>query len=187
MSVLAKAAYKSSAIVNLGRPKGGLAILIPKFLRSSVTLIPNNSWRIQSITITIGTLKYLIINLYLPCDLQRSGDHCNELLDTLAEVGETISRNKHDILLNLGDMNTDIGRDTRHVDYVKDFWDKYNVGTICGDVDYTSGEYTIDHFVLYKHQMDIMSQVRAMHVSENSSDHEPIIGKVIAPGWGVAR
>ena len=38
-----------------------------------------------------------------------------------------------------------------------------------------------------KHQMNIMSQVRAMHVSENSSDHEPIIGKVIAPGWGVAR
>ena len=164
MSVLAKAAFKPDSIINNSRPRGGLAILIPKFLRSSIGLINNRSWRIQSITMVVGTIKYLVINLYLPCDLRRSNDKCEELLETLAEVGETIDNNKHDVLLNLGDLNTDISRVTKYVDYVKDFWEKRNLGSVCGNVDYTCGDNVIDHFVMYNHQSDMISEVTAKHI-----------------------
>ena len=110
-------------------------------------------------------------------------DKCDELLETLAEVGEIISTVKHDILINLGDMNIDIKRDTKHVDYVKDFWVKYNLQTICDNLDYTCGINVIDHFSVYKHQVDMFSETRALHPLENSSDHEPIVTRVVVPGW----
>ena len=69
MAVISKGAFKSSSVINNSRPRGGNAILVPKALRSSVGIVESRSWRVQGITIVIGTRKYLILNLYLPCDL----------------------------------------------------------------------------------------------------------------------
>ena len=183
MAVIARGAYKSPTIVNNGRPKGGNAILVPKSIRSSVGIVECRSWRIQAITIVIGTKKFLIFNLYLPCDLRRAMDKCDELLETLAEVGEVINNTKHDILINLGDMNTDIRRESKHVEYVEDFWAKFNLRSICNDIDYTCGGNVIDHFVVYRHQIDLFSDTEALHPLENSSDHDPIMTKVAVLGW----
>ena len=86
MATIIKPAIKARMTINSGRPKGGLALLVPKCLRSYITVVQTKSWRIQAITLVLNTTKYLIINAYLPCDSQRNSDECNELLETLADI-----------------------------------------------------------------------------------------------------
>ena len=183
MAIIAKEAFKQNTGVNNGRPRGGIAILVPKSLRSSVGVINCRSWRIQGITMVVGTLKYLVNNVYLPNDMRGGHAKCTELLDTLAEVSELIRNNKHDVLVKLGDLNADTRRDTKHVEYVKDSWEKFGMETLCDDLDYTCGTNVIDHIVVYKYQWDMFSETKALHPLENSSDHDPIVTRVLAPGW----
>ena len=72
-SVLAKPAFKNFMVQDRGRPKGGLAIIIPKFLRKHIKVIESDSWRIQPIVLEFQERKYLIINSYFPTD-QRTRD-----------------------------------------------------------------------------------------------------------------
>ena len=53
-SVLAQPATKDFNVQNRGRPKGGLAIIVPKKLRKSIKIINSNLWRIQPIILKIG-------------------------------------------------------------------------------------------------------------------------------------
>jgi hypothetical protein len=78
-AVLAKPATKDFNVQNKGRPKGGLAIIVPKSLRKSIKLIGSKSWRIQPIVIDMNGKRLLIINCYFPTDKKNQNDNCPEL------------------------------------------------------------------------------------------------------------
>ena len=65
-AVIAKPATKDFNLQHKGRPRGGLAIIVPKGLRKSIKLINSTSWRIQPIIIEIDGKRLLLINCYFP-------------------------------------------------------------------------------------------------------------------------
>lgn len=54
--------------LNKGRPKGGMFIAVPDSLKNNVADASPGHWRIQAITIDLGSTKTLLINTYFPCD-----------------------------------------------------------------------------------------------------------------------
>ena len=89
----------------------------------------------------IGINKYLIINTYFPCDMQRNGDY-DELLGVLAEIRNIMKNKRYDVLIKLGDLNPSIERNTEHVGYVTNFFNKNNLTTVCDNLDYSCGDVT---------------------------------------------
>ena len=151
MAVIPKAAYKCSSRLDSRRPKGGLALLVPKVLRSNVTTIYCDNWRIQAAILSISNIKLLIINLYLPCDTQRGADSCLELLETLSDIENLISNQNHYIMIQAGDWNAELSRPSNHVAHVTDYWRRNNLKSVCDDIDFTHNEEILEHFVMSNH------------------------------------
>ena len=182
ITVIAKGAMKSSARVEIGRAKGALAILLPKWMRSKTSLVECENWRLQAIIINMGSKKHLLVNVYLPVDSQVIGDSCEKLLKTLGDVDCIIQSNQFDNLTLAGDWNADTARTSSHVEVVRNFWLENSLVSVCEEVDYTRGDKVLDHIVVLEHQKHLVIHVEALQSVENASDHEPIIAKIITPG-----
>ena len=184
-SVLAQPASKDFNVQNRGRPKGGLAIIVPKKLRKSIRIIKTNLWRIQPIIVEIGAEKLLVINCYFPTDKRTNDAICPELDECLASISSIIHSANFTQLHIVGDLNYEVARNTSHVTTIDTFLAGNNLNTIWNfhPVDYTylfEGENglvrrsTIDHFVgLQRANMNIL-EAGAIHRVENQSDHEVI-------------
>ena len=93
-AVIAKPATKDFNLQHKGRPRGGLAIIVPKGLRKSIKLINSTSWRIQPIIIEIDGKRLLLINCYFPTDKKTIDVICPELEECLAEMSNNIQSTK---------------------------------------------------------------------------------------------
>ena len=120
-SVISKPAFKNFEVQNRGRPRGGLAIILPKYLRKSVKIIDCKSWRIQSLEIDLNEEKYLVINSYFPNDKRGIGDDCDELEDCLAQISSIIQTHLCNQYFLLGDLNGEFLRNSSHVNCIKMF------------------------------------------------------------------
>ena len=173
-----------------GRPKSGMFIAVPKFLKEKIKEVPVKSKRIQSITITIDERKLLLINSYFPTDPRTDFDE-NELLLLLAEIEDIIETNDFDYFILGGDINADFRRNTKFVTIINEFinksgvnksWDKYHVDFTHfmekDEVTYTS---IIDHFFWSTTLVENVIDAGALHLPENLSDHCPIFCKFELP------
>ena len=88
-----------------GRPKGGLAIFWNKNLSNYIQSKIFNSYA-MGITINSSNEKYLILNLYLPCDL-RSDVSLHEYRNSLAVIHDIINNEDFDSVIIAGDLNAD--------------------------------------------------------------------------------
>ena len=160
-SVLAKPAYKNFQVQDSGRPMGGLATIIPKYLRKHTTVLSNQSWRIQPLTINLQRKTYLIINTYFPTDPRRVGGENVELENTLAEISNLINSTEFDFLYLVGDLNSDMIRNSSHVEAVKEFMISLNLYSLWEDytIDFTHSfqkedgncfVHTLDHILTLK-------------------------------------
>ena len=183
MSVIGKGAHKDVDQIDNARPKGGLAVLVPKNLRSECKSLVCISWRIQAVTMVINNSLVLLLNVYLPWDRQANGisDDNKELIETLIEVESIMNNNKYDILVVAGDFNTEVTRKTSHVNIVKEFWEKNNLYSVCDKVDFSHGEVTLDHILMLNHHKHLVYDNDAVHSVNNSSDHEPIYATIKFP------
>ena len=57
-----------------GRPKHGLFIVVPIFLKENVKEIPVESKRLQGVIVTVESFRILLINSYFPT--MNMSDHC---------------------------------------------------------------------------------------------------------------
>ena len=118
-AVIGQAAHKDSSSL-CGRPKGGLAFILPEGWIKWFKLIPISTWRIQAILLTLNNVSYLLVNCYLPVDDCKISSTCNELIDTLAVIDNIIKSNNHDKLCN-GDLNFSPDRNSSHSEILKQF------------------------------------------------------------------
>ena len=185
-SVISKPAFKNFEVQNKGRPRGGLSIIIPKYLRKSVKIVSCKSWRIQILEINLTKEKYLLINSYFPNDARGVDDNCDELEDCLAQIGSAIQTQNCDNYFLLGDLNAEFLRNSSHVNFVKQFLDRHNMFSVWEDyeIDFTycfeaedgiSHVKTLDHIAtLERSRANVTSAGGVIHHIENLSDHEPI-------------
>ena len=157
-SVLGKPAHKNFQIQDKGRPMGGLATIVPKFLRKHTTILGSKSWRIQPLNIRINGKMFLIINSYFPTDHRTIGGDNAELDDVLAEINYLISSTQFHSLYLVGDLNFEMIRNSSHVGEIKEFLMNNNLYSLWRDfpIDFThtsqreNGDcfvHTLDHIV----------------------------------------
>ena len=186
--VIVKPAIKNSLD---GRPKNGMFIAIPRSLNVlSIEDVSPNSFRIQSVLLTIGKCKSLLLNTYFPTDPGSDFDE-NELLLMLSDVEKVIENSQFDRIILAGDINADFKRHTKFVDLIRDFltkwnfqksWDSYEVDfTHVTERDGKTFTSTIDHFFWNEGFGECVQDAGALHLPENMSDHEPVFCKFQLP------
>ena len=104
--------FINSAVKNCfdkGRPKGGMFIFVPNFMKSQVSDVSPGHWRVQAIVISSADSKTLLINTYFPCDAVNTLEEAIEVLDI---IKRTIDSSQCDSIIWCGDINTDFRRNS---------------------------------------------------------------------------
>ena len=157
-SVISKPAFKDFSIQTKGRPKGGLAVILPKQLRKYVKIIECDSWRIQPFILVIKDVRFLIINCYFPTDPKNVHANNQELDDCIAQLSSIISTQNFHHLHLIGDFNYVVGRNSNHVLVIQEFmrinhlssaWDDFEIDFTHSCVNENNVTYTniMDHFL----------------------------------------
>ena len=167
-----------------GRPKNGMFIAIPESIKSCVTDVSPNSWRIQAVTILFGNRKVLLINSYFPTDPRRPDADEAELLEVLGHIQNVIRSNAFDSLLWAGDINADFARNSSHSNLVNDWvldlglsksWEHFEVDfTHCHEQLDVSHVSVLDHFFWSESLGESIVDAGVLHLPANKSDHSPI-------------
>ena len=184
-SVISKPAFKTFEAQNRGRPKGGLSIILPKYLRKSVKIILCKSWRIQCIVIEVNGESTILINSYFPNDSGEVVDHARELDDCLAEIGSLLQTHMCNNYFLMGDLNADFLRNSSHVNCVKTFLSRHNMYSLWQDfpIDFSysfeaangnSYVKTLDHITTLERFRINVLDAGVIHRIENLSDHKPV-------------
>ena len=182
--IILKPAVKND--LDKGRPKGGLFIAVPDYLKSLVTDVSPEYWRVQAAVISTEKSKTLLINSYFPCDSGRlGGANIDEAVEVCEVIKKVILENKCEAIIWCGDVNTDFRRNTGHVELVSDFtnelqlhrvWQNFEVDftRVCSLVDDNVQTSIIDHFFVSQVLKVEIVDAGVIHSVENSSDHSPI-------------
>ena len=170
-----------------GRPKNGMFIAVPLFLKEALKEVHVVSDRLQCATVTLNDHKILIVNSYFPTDPQADFDE-HELLLIFAEIRKVIAENSFDHIILGGDFNADFKRKTKFVTLTREFLDQLDLNgswqtfhadfshvTEINDSTYTS---LIDHFFWDDSFANRVLDAGVLHVPENMSDHSPIYCKL---------
>ena len=188
-SVISKPAFKDFSIQTKGRPKGGLAVILPKQLRKYVKIIECDSWRIQPFILVIKDVRFLIINCYFPTDPKNVHANNQELDDCIAQLSSIISTQNFHPLHLIGDFNYVVGRNSNHVRVIQEFmrinhlssaWDDFEIDFTHSYVNENNVTYTniMDHFLTLERSKTVITDAGVLHIPENMSDHEPIYMKI---------
>ena len=179
-------AVKSNNTVCSGRPSGGLGIFWKKHLNNSVKILKHpDSVRVQAIEL-FGNV--IVINTYFPTDPQVNNFDDFELLKCISDIKWFLDRFPEHRILIAGDLNTDLSRNTRFANIVRDFFLNYNLMSVWSafNVDFTFCDHQVrnginimstsclDHFILHSTSLNEVSHSQAIHMGDNLSNHEPI-------------
>jgi hypothetical protein len=171
-----------------GRPYGGCAIFWRSNLNGKITTLDSNSRRLCAIKYQTPTLKFLLINVYLPYECNENSD---EFVDQLIHIETLILSNLDCYVIIGGDCNVDFSRTTPHTALLDSFCANNCLKIACqhntSSVDFTyhfsmTRHCVIDHFLVSGVLFDNMMQaVTVDHSVDNLSDHEPIKIKLSFP------
>ena len=186
-------AYKNNNLVNSGRPSGGLSLIYHHSLTKYATrLSVPQSRRVQGLKLNMPNANLLIINAYFPNDPRYNNFDDSVLLNTFQDIRHLINLvdDNYTIVL-MGDLNTDLSRETLFVHLVKNFLLEHNLVTSWEkfDCDFTFyhermvrdrtvvSKSTIDHFCVKFEDLNFCVDATPLHVAENTSFHDPILLK----------
>ena len=172
-----------------GRPRGGCAVVIKKDLKIGVQVVDNvclNN-RCHACVISVcsekNTFKFLLFNMYMPCDDNQNNSSYD---DILAEVGGVIDGNSDiDYIIIGGDMNTDLSRmNSLNTQSMKIFCEEQSLAPCItlsvANVDFTyesdttGTRSTLDHFIVSQNLIGLVSYYESIHDGDNLSDHSPV-------------
>ena len=175
----------------LGRPYGGLSIIVKKSLSCVVHPISDiESDRLFACTLKLNdACTLLLLNVYLPCDDNcddRSMDVYINVLHEVVLIIERFSLNVDGVVLG-GDFNTDLSRESsRHTNLLTDFISTTELFSCLShsscNVHYTFcsrsspvSKSVIDHFFVSDTIASVISSVHSVHDGDNLSDHVPVV------------
>ena len=170
-----------------GRPKNGMFIAIPAFLKEATKEIIVSSDRLQCAVVKVGPCRLLLINAYFPTDPGTNFDEA-ELQVLFSEIKRTIDENVFDHVVFGGDLNADLKRRTKFVALVKEFVGelelRHSWGMFHADFTHTCERegktFTslIDHLFWNDRFSALVDDAGVLHLPENMSDHCPVFCKV---------
>ena len=67
---------------------------------------PNN-WRIQAVTMTLTSVKILLINSYFPVDPKDNKAASDDLIETIQCIRTVLNTQEYDTVIWAGDINSD--------------------------------------------------------------------------------
>ena len=104
--VFAKSGINNDELL-LGRPYGGVAILIKKTIKCTVDIIDCDSNRVCAILCCFNDYNVLFVNVYMPCDRSNNVDDYNYILALISALQARVNAN---YIIIGGDLNTDLKR-----------------------------------------------------------------------------
>jgi exonuclease III len=168
----------------VGRPHGGCAVLFHSSLKISIASVQTNSCRMFACVVNvINSIKFLIFNVYMPCD---SVTNVDAYMDIMNEIESIISVHQDiDNVIIGGDMNVDLRR-TRSANLRALENLCFNQSLLfCQSFDQCHVDFTyeneatgarsiIDHFCVSENIFNSIVHYLAVHEGDNLSDHAPV-------------
>ena len=187
-------AFKNNNFVHAGRPSGGISFIYSNSLCQYATrLVCPGSYRVQGLKINYPDAAFLYINVYFPTDTNNHNFDDHELLTTLQDIKYLLDRYSDGcVVVLMGDLNTDLSRNTHFVQIVKNFLYENNLITSWSkfDCDFTyyhernvrgrtiTSKSIIDHFCVNTETLDFCVDASPLHMAANLSNHSPIFLKI---------
>ena len=106
---------------DMGRPKGGIAMLSNKQKKVNKIRMNSESFRIQAQVLTFPHTRLLWINTYMPTDPQTIVYDDEELVTVLNEVEKIMDTAEYDDVAWVGDLNWDKERNSGFAQIMEDF------------------------------------------------------------------
>ena len=178
-------AVKNSNNISAGRPSGGICIFWKPSLNKIVNMIKHpNSSRVQGIELG----NNLILNTYFPVDPRVATFNDFELLKCIEDIKWYFDNFCDHNIIIAGDLNTDLSRNTRFVNTVRELLYDFNLVSVWSNfgVDFTFmnsqvrdgnnilATSVIDHFIVHQNGLNSIKEAQAIHLGDNLSCHEPI-------------
>ena len=177
-----------SSQVLAGRPHGGCSILWKNSLSCKVTPVESGNLRSCSVLVELPTLKFLIVNFYLPVDTRHDRENDREFNQILSDASAIAEKLGVDHVIYGGDFNTDFSRSTSlHTISLNRFISREVIHEPPGNIDYTyenvvSGDRScIDHFFTTENLTSFVELYECAHDADNFSDHSPIFLRLGVP------
>ena len=128
--------------LNVGRPFSGVAILWSKKLTCEITSILFESRRVCAVRISIGGIKVLLFNVYMPCDNQNGEINWNKLNDVLDCISNICILQDVNQIIVCDDLNTYLRHiASSHTSALNRFLDRESmkpcIHHVLSEVDYT--------------------------------------------------
>ena len=170
----------------LGRPKGGLAMLSNKGKNVRKCRVSTNSFRIQAQVLMLPNSRLLWINCYMPVDPHTIMYNDEELLIVLREAENIMDTSDYDDVIWIGDFNWDRARNSgfAHIlenfvsrSCLKDVWDKFPVNYTHIHTDLKSVS-TLDRIIVNESLLQCIEDAGVLHLGDNPSRHSPIMVKL---------
>ena len=170
----------------LGRPKGGLAMLSNKGKNVRKCRVSTKSFRIQAQVLILPNTRLLWINCYMPVDPHTIMYNDEELLIVLREVENIMDTSDYDDVIWIGDFNWDRARNSGFAHILenfisrlclKDVWDKFPVNYTHIHTDLKSVS-TLDRIIVNERLLQCIEDAGVLHLGDNPSRHSPIMVKL---------
>ena len=178
----------NSSVIRSGRPHGGCMILWRDSIEYNIQPIQTISSKLNcnKVICNLG-FDFLLFNVYMPTDDRISNNsnihnsNINELQDVLAEISIICQSNPTSFIIAAGDFNCDFGRDSLHVNELKQFCTDQGLESCgllpCSNVDYTfeckksKSRSHIDHILISSNIREYVINCMKVDSVDNDSDH----------------
>ena len=183
-------AYKHSNSLHSGRPSGGISLIYSHSISQYVSRINcPESHRVQGLKFSPPGASFLFINAYFPVDTGNNNFDEGDLVRTLQDIKYLIDQAGEGCsIVLMGDLNSDLARDTPYVRIVRNFlhennlislWTKFECEFTYYHERVTRGrtivsKSKIDHFCVNSDSINSCSHAMPLHFGENTSNHSPI-------------
>ena len=183
-------ATKSNTNINGGRPSCGLGLIYSKSISKYVKhLACPGSNRVQAIKVSTPADIFVFINVYLPTDPRVNNFDDTTLIQSLQDIQYILNQCGPDFKITvLGDLNSDLNRNTQFVNTVKNFmtsnnlvslWDTFQCDFTYSQQQVRNGRSNVyysalDHFFVNDNCAQVTENATVLHFGENLSNHEPI-------------
>ena len=169
-------------ITQLGRNKGGVAIIWKNNIDCNIKIIKCISKRLCAIKVIINEFKFILFNVYMPTDPGNGNYDIAEYKEVLDEISVILSNSDTKVFILGGDWNSDISRNNVQTNTFLSFIEEERL-SLCLNFDDARVPYTyhnansyslIDHFLVTKNLTQYITRYETLDCIDDFSDHVPL-------------
>ena len=169
-------------ITQLGRNKGGVAIIWKSNIECNIKIIKCISKRLCAIKVIVDEFKFILFNVYMPTDPGNGNYDIAEYKEVLQEISVILLNSDTQVCILGGDWNSDISRNNVQTNTFLSFIEEESF-SLCLNFEDTRVPYTfhnansnstIDHFLVTKNLTQYITRYELLFIVDNFSDHVPL-------------